>query len=272
MIHVKLEGRLGNQLFQYAFACAMAKRLNTSFRLVGTNFLLPAYFDLPGFNIQKNAFFYWLDRLFDKVGIKRAFTVIDNVKSVKENVALVKDNKSYSGYYQSSSYFKPWIDINKKVVVKPEYVNQFSAQYKERFEGKKIVAVHVRRTDYVLIKHPDSSSENLSLPMRFYEASLEKVSDLESCEVFFLSDDLPFVKNHFGTKPNFHYDANSEIIDLLIMINADVVITANSSFSWWGAYLNNKEDKVVYSPRNWFGYPSGKEYPNGIMETPFTWC
>lgn len=271
MIYITLEGRLGNQIFQYAFASAMAERLNTSFRLVGSPFLLPAYFDLSNFNPSSNAFHFWRHKIFNKIGIKKKTTLLENSKPIEENLSLVRDNTLFNGYYQSSAYFEPWIDIHKKIKVKAIFVEQFAKQYEAFFEKKKIVAVHVRRTDYVHAKHP-YASETLCLPMSYYEFCLGKLKDLDQCAVFFLSDDLSFVKNHFGGPSNYHFDSNSEIMDLLIMMHADVVITANSSFSWWGAYLNKKKEKEIYAPKNWFGYTSGKEYPKGIMESPFNWC
>ena len=75
----------------------------------------------------------------------------------------------------------------------------------------------------------------------------------------------------FQNLPNVSLEENSEIIDFQLIMNADIAIIANSSFSWWAAYLNAKEHKIVYAPKYWLGFKVDKEIPEKIMSVNWNW-
>ena len=88
--------------------------------------------------------------------------------------------------------------------------------------------------------------------------------------MFFLSDDMPFVKTAFPARSNFFFVSNSEIIDFQLIMNADIAIISNSTFAWWAAYICKKKNHVI-APKNWFGFRIGREHPTGIMTDHFEW-
>lgn len=272
MIGVRLHGRLGNQLFQYAFALATAKKLGVKFYIDKAiePYLLPYYFEVNTDYLQpldryvfsikgyKNIFSSCLRKLWHKilVSIRRLKVVtFDENLNFDLQQHLIADRILYRGFFQSEDYFKTAIpEVNRHFTIKKKYQDQFQTIW-STFKGtKKTVVVHVRRTDYVGI--------NLCLPMSYYHELLEDYTN-EQYQLIFISDDPEFVAQEFGHIADKYISKNSMIIDLQFLIHADICLLANSTFSWWGAYLNCKGAKV-FSPKYWSGFAAGVEEPIGI--------
>ena len=276
MIAIRLEGRLGNQLFQYAFIYAAAKKLNTSFYLDKSieNFMLPEYFEI------KNDFLAVLDtRIFSIPGYKNIFRIhakkafysfLNGVifrgnKIVTtgqtaniDGPTLFKPGHMYEGFFQSQSYFEDFKnEIKDLYKIKKPFIDAFKQIQKQFAKPGKIAVIHVRRTDYV--------DTNISLPITYYKKAIE-IIDSPDIQYVFISDDPAFIEKEFGYITNRYISKNNEIIDLQFLINADFCILSNSSFSWWGAWLNNKPDKKVYVPKHWLGFNEREEYPYGILK------
>ena len=276
MIAIRLEGRLGNQLFQYAFIYSAAKRLNTSFYLDKSvdNFLLSEYFevkkDFPGildnklfsiygykniFRIHAKKAFY---RLLNKIAFGEKEITISNTMPVKDALAQIKNHYLYIGHFQSAGYFndfkediKTLYKINKKKLLEFEKViRPFSVT-------KKKVVIHIRRGDYV--------DMDISLPISYYKKVIE-IIDNNEVEYIFISDDPSYVKTEFEYLTNKYISSHNEIIDLQFLINADICVLSHSSFSWWGAWLNNNQNKKIFAPKYWLGFKEGIEYPKGIFQ------
>jgi hypothetical protein len=124
-----------------------------------------------------------------------------------------------------------------------------------------MAVIHIRRSDYVDL--------NISLPVSYYKRAIEAIDDTDITYIF-ISDDPAFVETEFDYIPNKYISTHNEIIDLQFLINADICILSNSSFSWWGAWLNNKACKTVIAPELWLGQHSGQEYPNGVIQPEWT--
>lgn len=276
MIAVKLEGRLGNQLFQYAFIYAASRRLNTAFYLDKSieNFTLPQYFEV------KNDFLTTLDnRVFSIKGYKNIFSIhikrgfyhvistiifkgktitVDNETPVKETLKLLKDNYQYRGYFYSEGYFEDFKDeIRTLYKINKKHIANFELIKNQLDTSKRKAVIHVRRTDYVGL--------NISLPLTYYKKAIEIINDAD-IEYIFISDDPPFIEKEFSNIANKYISTHGEIIDLQFLINADICILSNSSFSWWGAWLNNNQNKQVFAPKYWLGFKEGKEFPTGIAD------
>lgn len=282
MIAVRLEGRLGNQLFQYAFIYAAARKLNTSFYLDKSieKFLVPQYFEV------KNDFIYALDNhIFSITGyknifyihFKRAFysalrkvlfgnhkIVVPNTLPVNEALKQLKNNFFYEGHFHSESFFSEYKDEIKKIyTVRKVFSDAFEKIKKELDSSKKLVVIHVRRGDYV--------DYSIALPLAYYKTALNTIND-QHVEYIFISDDRKFVETEFGDIPDKYISTHSEIIDLQFLINADVCILSCSSFSWWGAWLNKNENKQVFAPKYWLGFKDEKEFPAGVSDNlNFNW-
>jgi hypothetical protein len=275
MIGVILLGRLGNQLFQYAFAYSAARKLNTSFFFDSTwePFLLESFFDVPevstkigwqyGDSFENSQFRLWFKKIRNKLLVKEE-VFIDNTEQPGVVMNQLKNKTIYRGWYQSEDYFKAYkTEILGKLTIKEPIRKLFEQTYGELYSKKRIVAVHVRRTDFQFyaVAHLD---KDLRLPMHYYEQLIEKENKPNTTFVF-LSDEPDFIEYHFSSLTNKYVSRADQITDLQHLMCADVCIIANSTFSWWGAYLNRKVDKIVYAPKFFLGFKNNFEYPKGAI-------
>lgn len=277
MIGVKPQGRLGNQMFQYAFVYAQAKKHKTLF-------FIDRYFPpIEVYSLEK----YFKLRKGEKLLIRIAKTLhwrfFSKYKSYKElyqaggdeiETVLNKGIKNvyWDGFFQSENYFAPYQNAIKKCFeLKKEYKNLFYQKYGRLFEEKKVLVLHIRRTDYLEWGSEALGGKNMTLPMSYYENCLSKIENLENYHVIVLSDDIEFVKEYFANRPNFHYEHNEEIVDLQLIIYAHSLIISNSTFAWWGAFLNKNATIQIFAPKYWLGFKINKEYPVGITSINFNW-
>jgi len=272
MIVVNLEGRLGNQLFQYAFAFNAAKKKKTRF------FFYPR---------EKNVItkYFYLDAATHFLFLKGIFTVYNRLlkymvkqfysfEKIAYNVWMhdieIKNNVHYSGHYQSEQYF---LDSKKEIIskfeIKKSYQRYFLKKYGSLFAKNKVIVLHIRRTDY-LLSTPDGGDlgGNLCLPMSYYDNCLARIKDLDTFRILCVSDDIDFVREYYKDR-HFSFEKNEEIIDFQLIQHADIVIMANSTFSWWAAYLNKKPDKIIFAPKYWLGFRINKECPVNIVPDNF---
>jgi len=276
MIAAQLEGRLGNQLFQYAFIYAAAKRLNTTFYIDKgvEDFILSKYFevekDFPTlldrklfsidgykniFRVHSRKAFY---KLLNAVIFRGKKIVIDNEIAPVEALKLVKNNCLYHGFFHSQNYFHDFKnEVRGQFKIKSKFTSAFNEIKKQFPVAKKKAVIHIRRTDYVAI--------NISLPVSYYKDAIAKIAG-EDVQYIFISDDPAFIESEFASVPNKYVSIQSEIIDFQFLMDADICILSCSSFSWWGAWLNQNPNKQVYAPRYWLGFKEGKEFPAGAMD------
>ena len=266
MIGIKLQGRLGNQMFQYAFAYVVSKKRNEDFFIskYSSKFLL-GYFSLNGNNFNK--FYNTLKRLLFhfNIIIKSKTLYQTGSENTEDVLKEAEQCNQFDGYFQSELYLRGFEnDVRKLFELKQEHKLAFEKKYNELFRSNKIIAVHVRRTDYLTWDRGDTYGTDSALPFNYVENFLKKF-DLKEYKVLFISDDIAAVKGYFGQNSNFYFESNSTIIDFQILLNADVLCLSNSSFSWWGAYLNRKSDKQVFAPECWLGFITGSEFPKDII-------
>lgn len=256
---------MGNQLFQYAFALAQQERYHEDFFLdcyryqyVRDLFVLPRYFDLGGFSRSQNIFrkfFYFLGNRF-----KPRRLVQDQWHPAADFVGQTAPGLFYGGFFQSEDYFLP---------VKDRVREQFRIRDKFRidirdFTGneRETIVVHVRRTDYLHWGN-DELGYNLSLPDDYYLRALEQL-DSNGKNILFLSDDIAYAKEKFGRPGALYSENNDQITDFQLLMQADYLILSNSSFSWWGAWLNTRVKRVL-APKYWAGFKIEKEWPTGTV-------
>jgi len=278
MVAVCLEGRLGNQLFQYAFIYNTAKKLNTRFYIdKGTiNFTLPEYF-----TVKTDSFMLFDKYIFSINGFKNIFTYHSKIAFYKflkkiyrlkelsfyndqqpsEQVKKIKNKILYKGFFQSEDYFKEYKnDIFNLFTVKPVYKQQFENILASLPSSKKMVAVHIRRGDYI--------NHNFALDPEYFHNAIKHIHTADNYYVF-ISDDIDFIRKEFDYIPNKCISDNTEIIDFQFLSHADICILSNSSFSWWGAYLNAKNPYVI-APQYWLGSKEQREIPVRVIPESFT--
>jgi hypothetical protein len=266
MVGVKFIGRLGNQIFQYAFLQYLKtnNQGKTIFFVNPHHGYLTKYFDLGAYQnlILGSKAYSAITRVIPKV-IKFNEVYIESIQVPKK--VEVKDWTIYKGFFQTDFYVKQIIG-GLKIKIKKEFTDKFELEFGQQFKDNKTIVVHIRRTDYL-----NYGKRDISLPMEYFKKRLDALGDIHDHLVYFVSDDIEHVKSYFKEQPNFIYSSNNEITDFQIIKNADIAIISNSSFAWWAAYLSDKQSKV-YAPKNWLGFRIGKEHPKRVMTDRFIWC
>lgn len=278
MIIIKLKGGLGNQMFQYAFAKIIARKNNTQL-LIDNSFFnhgekkigaTPRNFELDIFNIsfkkatkQDLSYFYklsFINKLKKKLGLNYPKTY--NEKSSKYNklIELIKEPVYLSGYFQSFKYFLGHENFVRDIFSFPtSNLNDENIILLETIKNSESVSIHIRRGDYVSDVHTQKFHGNCSLNYYFAAIKLIK-SQVDISQLIFFSDDMDWVREQFIDLPQsklFVTDnaGDNSWKDMFLMSSCKHNIIANSSFSWWGAWLNKNPNKIVVAPKNWFTNP-----------------
>jgi len=166
-----------------------------------------------------------------------------------------KGNIILDGYWQSENYFKEIRNIIIKdftIKFEPDKRNKLMI---EKIENSNSVCIHIRRGDYIDNKKTNKYHGTCSL--EYYYNSIEIIIKKVKNPTFFIfSDDYQWTKENLKLKyPTIHINNNSPekgYEDLRLMKNCKHYIIANSSFSWWGAWLSNNRNKIVCTPKRWF--------------------
>ena len=255
MLFTQLLGGIGNILFQVATLYSLAIDRKMDFSV--TNFTQSC--------TKRTEEDMWLR------------TIIQSVKKVEKRPKDVKvlykergfkhqripDSKGKGleiyGYWQSEKYFLH----NKKQIINlfTEYKNKIQDKLNKKFDcEQKTISLHIRRGDYLKYQHA-----HVVQGLEYYDEGLKRLANelkYENVEemnkdfkVIVFSDDIEWCRNQdlFKSLKNIKYmSKNTAIEDLYLMSMCNHHIIANSTFSWWGCYLNTKEDKKVIAPGKWF--------------------
>lgn len=271
MIIVRLIGGLGNQLFQYAIGRALSIKRNTELMLdiSGFNYYKLRDYGLSNFNINaKIAKQSEINRLrkprlniiigkingilgYEKFKIKTLYK--EKIFSYDHDVLMCSDNTYLDGYWQSERYFSDIRDIllnEISVVAEPDEPNK---RIIKNMRAQNSISVHIRRGDYVTDKVTNSVYNHCSL--EYYDKAISIMKKKLNDPVFYVfSDDIEWVKYNFSNYKNVIFiDHNDkDVEDLRLMSNCKHNIIANSTFSWWAAWLNTNPSKFVICPKRWF--------------------
>jgi Glycosyl transferase family 11 len=266
MIIVRLIGRMGNQLFQHAFAISEQKRLRT-YAVIDDRFqrdIVSEYFSFKGI---------FQNRLIKRIVFRlNKFPIVyqdggEDVRLILEKE--VGNNKYYYAYFQSEKYFETIrAGVRKKIRIRQKFLDEFQQKYGDLFRNNRILAIHYRFGDYVNWTKEDLGGTNFTLPDSYYSNALALIPDLDSYLVLLVTDDIDTCNSRTGHLTNKLVISDSEIMDFQILMNADKLIVANSSFSWWAAYLNIKNAEV-FAPEYWLGFKVGREFPHSIIPPHF---
>ena len=267
MIIVRLIGRLGNQLFQYAFAMSVQKRLGTYVvmddRHMGN--VVTRWFDVQG--LYQNR---WLNRIVYRL---HRFPMLyqEGDEDVQTFLATqVKNSTDYFAYFQSEAFFPDIKDtVRERFRIKPRYQEEFRNKYGELFAGNRILAIHYRIGDYIHWHKEALGSKDLTLPESYYRNALASIPDLDDYLVVLVTDDIETCDRRTSYLKSKKIISDTEIMDFQVMMNAEKLIIANSTFGWWAAYLNTKNARV-FAPEYWLGFKVEKEFPDGIIPERFT--
>lgn len=266
MIGIRLKGRMGNQMFEYAFALWLTRKLNTTFfvKYRRAKFYLTEYFELPGYSPAYN----WLKRcLFSLKHFFRPQKIhIDMISTPAENIkTLDKNDVMYVGYVQSEEYFKSVAaEVRRHFRVKPKYA--IDARKYLALSDRPLLAIHVRLTDYSDFFIKEIGVKNPILPRTYYQEAYRAAAAVADYEVVVVSDD-PQGARALIDLPRAKYVSSEMLVDFQIIMQADAVVCSNSSFAWWASYLSSA--KNIFAPRYWLGFKIRQEFPNSVI--PAAW-
>jgi hypothetical protein len=263
MIGSFIQGGLGNQLFQVAAGVAHAKRVGSSFAVIEGQHYLP----LQGNNIStyKNNIMRGVE---SKPQADFGQCVIYNEQGHQYTPLPLKNNIFLMGYFQSEKYFEDYKDdISELFSVPPQIQSTIDKQY-PFLKNEKVVSLHVRRGDYL-----QNSGIHPTVSLEYYYNALDSINDKDRVLVF--SDDIAWCKNILSKSLFMKFkqivysfsEFSEDYMDLYTMSNCYHHILANSTFSWWGAWLSKyifQTEGRVFAPKTWFGPESNLE-PKDIL-------
>lgn len=276
MIIVKLIGGLGNQMFQYATGRNLAILKNTEL-LIDTSFLdknpdgaytkrnlelnvfnldlkIASQNDIEKFKINtSNKYTRTLQRNFPFL-FKNLYVAESGVGYHKQFLNFRK-NTYLDGFWQSEKYFDRIKSILFKEFIPKEPLNTENIDWLDKIKASESISLHVRRGDYI--------TQNSALDFHglcditYYESAINIIKENNSVyEIFVFSDDLEWCKANFNFLEKTHFvDSNQNTnayLDLFLMSNCKHNVIANSSFSWWAAFLNQNNDRIVVAPKKWY--------------------
>lgn len=209
-------GRLGNQLFQIAATVALAVRNND-------DYVFPPWTYEPNFSLI-NCFSSKINNTDRYVETSFTYSPIP-----------YRPNMDLEGFFQSEKYFEDQQGLIRSLF-NPKL--NFGIKYD-------YAAIHVRHGDYINLKR-----EYNQLTMPYYNQAMKMIN---AKNYIIFSDDINWCKANFKGNNIVFSEGKSPAEDLALMMACEHQIIANSSFSWWGAWLNKNPSKIVIAPQNWFG-------------------
>ena len=241
--HLGRMGQLGNQMFQYASLKGIARNRGFDY-MVANN--ADVVVDSLG-----NKLYTELFNPFDidvKQGVLNTQQYIQepHFQFSEELFNSCPDNASLVGYYQTPKYFNHIKDeIRKDFTFRSEILEPCKEMMEEMVEP---VALHIRRGDFIT-----NVENHYNQDLEYYEEALTKFE--KNRQVIIFSDDTEWCNNQklFAPDRFLIAEGNSPYVDMCLMTMCSGFIIANSTFSWWPAWLSVAEDKKVVYPKQWFG-------------------
>lgn len=291
MVIVRLMGGLGNQMFQYAAARNMAIRNKMEVKLdisalldksPRENFTFRDY-ELEVFNIKSEIasseeIKRFLPETLDfNFRIKQKLGFTNVIKEHNHKVSSKYFSNSSEcylwGYWQNDKYFESVSNqIIQDFTVKDNYYRSSFLEFQHEVQSCNSVAIHIRRGDYVLNEAINKRHGSCSID--YYLKSIELIKrKVADPKLYIFSDDLEWSKRNIITDLPTTFSENSEnkvsFEDMYLMSLCKHNIIANSSYSWWGAWLNQNKEKIVIAPNHWFN--NKKENNRRLKALPDNW-
>ncbi len=281
MLIIKFMGGLGNQMFQYAFGVALSHATGEDvffdlswFEEIKTHKgpVAKRVYELGHFNIDpKFASGEEVEKCINEKRVRKSYLpgflrnifkiqkykiisnkIIERENSYNPKLLKSKKDRYYEGYYQDEEYFINHRNEILKAFTLKTPLDSANAQMLEKIKNTNSISLHVRRGDYLNLEKIFGLCN-----LEYYKNAIEYIASRTQNPHFFLfSDDIAWVKENLEI--NYPYtvvDINNlqtGFFDLELMKNCKHNIIANSSFSWWGAWLNENPEKIVIAPKKWF--------------------
>ncbi len=258
---IKMTGGLGNQMFIYAMYLDMHKRFGDNVKIDITNLL--HYHVHYGYELRKIFHIppceFHTSRIVKKLLECTIFRIILERHQHGSMDAYRNPLRwpfiYYKGFYQNERYFKDVEqEVRKAFTFDESMFNERSQLCLEHLRrNPKSVSIHVRRGDYTEPKHWLKLGQYASTT--YFLNAIERMSKLlPGAQYYVFSDDLQWVRDNLPLENAIYVDWNTgedSWQDMMLMSNCRHNIISNSTFSWWGAWLNNNPDKIVMVPKRW---------------------
>ncbi len=289
MIITKINGGLGNQMFQYALGRHLSLHLKTELmfdtsalgvdwghnhtvRYYGLdNFSINGKIadtkDIKGFkilssdsrNLFKRAMREASRYIVSRRPISKRKYVLEPHFYFSPEIFNIKDGAYLEGFWQSEKYFK---DIRETLLTDFKLKDGFSpagASFAQEMANTESVALHIRRGDAV--HNPRGHSFHGFCPNEYYEQGVEEIAKKKgkNLTIFIFSDEIAWVKENLKLPYPTRYVSAPNMKDyeeLILISKAKHQVISNSTYSWWGAWLNNNPEKIVVAPKKFFANPS----------------
>ena len=264
-IRIKLSGGLGNQMFQFAAGYAVARKNNVELSL-----------DLKRFNHRSDHDGFHLQNVFDIYSKVSFLNNPINFQLINFKEILNKINISYhkfkephfhythkmlnipkhsllNGYWQSELYFKSYSKEIRKIFNFRNKLDKKNLLIANDIDKNNSISIHIRRGDYLLKKNNNLYTD---LSEYYIKAIQDSAKYFNNPKFFIFTDDPLWVSDNFNIDFSHTFvnvnDGAKSFLDMHLMSLCKANIIANSSFSWWGAWLNSNRNKIIYTPKNWF--------------------
>ena len=279
-ITAEIKGGLGNQLFIIFTVMAIAERDKIDYSFIYSS-------QSPSFLKPRPTYYESLLKriLTIKQLPKIVMTIKENDHQKYQNILPITNPTILKGYFQSRKYIDP---------IKHNILNYFQIELeknrlllldsiktvRDMARGRRIIFIHVRRGDYL------KSPTHLNLMLDYYQEAIayhKKIVEMkkdiekkgqivtereEGCFFSVFSDDMDYCRNHLKTLLDsneiWYSDIETDYLELMFMSYCDGAIIANSTFSWWGAYLSERRKEqngqslpLIVSPQKWFTKQNG---------------
>jgi len=275
MIIVNIQGRFGNQMFGFALYRQLIKmgktvyvdlshnRLDEQAKKERAVFAIEPNIDLFGFEYpvidnetaleylkdrdNRNLFKRWEYRIFPQ----RCKCYEEKATAVFDRNVLELDDVYLNGYWQSEKYFAGAQEEVRQMYRFPDLFTDYQKRMLEEIAGKQSVSVHIRRGDY--LNHPEIYG---TTTLDYYRNAMTYMQDRrENIHFYIFTNDIPWAEQNFeGDNITIVEDSGNLMtgnLDMALMAECKDNIIANSSFSWWAAWLNRNEQKIVIAPKAW---------------------
>ncbi len=289
MISFKINGRLGNQLFQLAAAYALARKHHDNPVILpderSGHFSIPEYFKTDiNFPVGWRFSHYLIPLIPKKIrfrarkiifGIYYSFYKFHPYHShdpmkLDHNFKGLSDDICLDGYFQSEYYFQSIKEeIKKRFQFREKYQLEWKKWYSLLPNHQLMVAVHIRLGDYRNQSGWNLGTTDLTLPASYYKDLIERHNQPGTLFII-MSDEPETVRAWLPNSANFVYSQESAALDMISLTKAHVCILSHSSFSWWGAYLNSKINTIIYVPKNFLGFRVNRMVPEHIIPENWT--
>lgn len=259
---IRISDGLGNQLFQYAFGYSFSKKTGQeiildpffwgtalrSYQLdqfqikYSEKFVAPAWDYLLGFGPRNARRFK--EKYRDKK-IKENYHLETEKQAMRFDASIYQINRPtyFQGFWQTPLYFDEFYDEIKQQFTMKTPLSHRANEYARQMASSNSVSLHIRRTDY------DREINNVCLNNSFYREAIDRMQQIiGDFTLFVFTDDKEFAVENFDLHDYVLVKGVSDLEELELMRRCKNHIVANSTFSWWGAYLAEHKGGVVFAP------------------------